>query len=140
MSFNSLFNSLWLDADVTLCGGGAGVLQQPLYKGNVISAVLVNLSGIPLSEAVSADALETQIVADDMKLLLDSSFCNRKNSGVTMDVVSQAVILNVLLDHKRNGERSELSGFLLGDVQTEAVTISHDVTEPKLQNVADPQA
>ena len=93
MSFDSFFNSLWLDADVTLGGGGAGVLQQPLYQGNVISAVLVNLGGIPLPEAVSADALEPQIVADDVKLLLDGSLRDRKDGGGALDTVSQAVVL-----------------------------------------------
>ena len=30
MILNGLFNSLWFNADVTLCGGGAAVLQQSL--------------------------------------------------------------------------------------------------------------
>ena len=69
------------------------MLQQPLYQGNVISAVLVNLGGIPLPEAVSADALEPQIVADDVKLLLDGSLRDRKDGGGALDTVSQAVVL-----------------------------------------------
>ena len=140
MSFDGLLNPLRFDADVTLCCGGAGVLQQPLHQGDVISAVLVNLGGIPLPEAVSADALIAQVVTDDMKLLLDGSFCHRENGGSALDAVSQAVILDVLLDNKGNCERSELAGLLLGDVQTEAVTISHDIAESKLQDVTDPQS
>ena len=83
-----LFDSLWLNADVTLCGGGTAVLQELLDKGNVISAVLVNLCGIPLSEAMGADTLIAQIVTDDVKLLLDSSLSDREDGGGTLDAIS----------------------------------------------------
>ena len=42
MVLNGLFDPLWLDADVTLCGGGTAVLQEPLDKGNVIAVRLVD--------------------------------------------------------------------------------------------------
>ena len=138
MSLDCLFDPLRFDADVTLRGGGAGVLQKPLYQSNVISAVLVNFGGIPFPEAVGADALIAQIIADDVKLFLYGSFCYWEDGDGALDAIPQTIILNVLLDHKGHGEGSELASFLLGDVQTEAVTISRDVTEPKLQNVADP--
>ena len=76
MSLNRLFYPLRLNADVTLGDGGGAVLQESLDKGNVIPAVLVDLGSIPLPEAVSADALKTQIVTDDGKLLLNRPFCN----------------------------------------------------------------
>ena len=128
MSFDGLLDPSWLDTDVALGCGGTGMLQEPLDKGNVISAVLVNLGGIPLPEAVSADALIAQVVTDDMKLLLYGSFCHGEDGGGALNTIPQTVILDVLLDNKGNCERSELAGLLLGDVQTEAVTISYDVT------------
>ena len=74
MILNRLFNSLWLDADVTLCGGSTAVLQEPLDKGNVIAVRLVDLRCVPLAKTVGADSLETQIVTDDCQLLLNCSF------------------------------------------------------------------
>ena len=126
MSLNSLLDALRFDANVALCGGGAGVLQQPLHQGDVISAVLVNLGGIPLPEAVSADALIAKVVTDNVKLLLDGPLCHGEDGCGALDTMPQTVVLDVLLDYKRNGERSELAGFLLGNIQTEAVTISRD--------------
>ena len=57
MILDCLFYALRLNADVTLRSGGAGVLQEALHQGDVIAAVLVDLSRIPLPEAVGADAL-----------------------------------------------------------------------------------
>ena len=74
MAFDRLFNSLRLDADISLRDGGGAVLQEALDKGNVISIRLVNLGSVPLAEAVGADALKAQIVTDDSKLLLDRPF------------------------------------------------------------------
>ena len=74
MVLNCLFNSLWLDADVTLCGGGTAVLQEPLDKGDVIAVRLVDFCCVPLAKTVGADSLETQIVTDDCQLLLNCSF------------------------------------------------------------------
>lgn len=51
--------------------GGAAVLQQSLAEDDVVTVVPVNLGGIPFAEAVHADALITQTIADDTKLLLD---------------------------------------------------------------------
>ena len=74
MILNSLFDPLWLNADVTLCGGGTAVLQEPLDKGDVIAVRLVDLRCVPLAKTVGADPLETQIVTDDCQLLLNCSF------------------------------------------------------------------
>ena len=81
MILNGLFNPLWLNADVTLCGGGTAVLQKPLNKGDVIDIGLVDLCRIPFAETVGADALVTQIVADDPQLFLNCSFCDRPGDG-----------------------------------------------------------
>ena len=74
MILNGLFNSLWLDADVTLRGGCAAVLQESLDKGDVIAICLVDLRCVPLAKTVGADSLETQIVADNRQLFLNCSF------------------------------------------------------------------
>ena len=62
---NRLFDSLWLEADVTLWGGGTAVLQKPLHKGDVIAIRLVDLRCVPLAKTVGTDSLETQIVTDN---------------------------------------------------------------------------
>ena len=77
MSFNRLFDPLRLDADIPLRDGGGTVLQQPLDKGNVEAVVPVNLRRVPFAEAVGADALKAQVIADNGKLLLDGAFRNQ---------------------------------------------------------------
>ena len=57
MILNCLLNSLWLNADIPLCGGGRTMLQQPLYQRNIEAVSLVNLRCIPLAETVSTDTL-----------------------------------------------------------------------------------
>lgn len=70
MAFDGLLYPLWLNANVSLCHRCAAVLQESLNKGNVIAVVLVNLRRVPLAEAVSADSLIAQIIADASKDLL----------------------------------------------------------------------
>ena len=139
MPLDGRFNSLRLDADVTLSDGGGAVLQEPLDKGDIITIVLVNLRGIPLAEAVSADALEPQIAADDGKLLLHRSFCDREEEIVGADAVAQTVILDILLNQERDGEDSALPGFLLHDFQTVAVAVPDNIAKPQFQYIADTQ-
>ena len=74
MILNRLFDSLWLDADVTLCGGGTAVLQKPLHQGDVIAVGLVDLRCVPFAKTVGADSLATQIVTDNRQLFLNCSF------------------------------------------------------------------
>ena len=78
MVLNRLLYALRFDANVALGGGGGAVLQKPLDEGDVIAVVLVNLRGIPLAEAVGADALMAQVVANDCQLLLYGPLCDRK--------------------------------------------------------------
>lgn len=139
MLLYGLLDSLWLNADVTLCGGGTAMLQQSLHQSDVISAILVDLRGIPLSKTVGTDAVVTQVVADDAQLFLNGSFCNREDDICRLDLVAKAVVLNVLLDHQRNGEHTALAGLLLYNLQSMAVTIPYNVADPQFQDVADPQ-
>ena len=60
MILNSLFDPLWLDADVTLCGGGTAVLQKPLDKGDVIAICLVDFRCIPFAKTVGTDKLKNK--------------------------------------------------------------------------------
>ena len=73
MPLNGLFDLLLLDADIALCHGGGGMLQKLLDQGNVIVAVLVNLCGVELAEAMGADACIAQVITDQLQLLLDGS-------------------------------------------------------------------
>jgi hypothetical protein len=98
MSLNGLLDPLWFNADVTLRCGGAGVLQEPLNKDNVISVGFINLRGVPLPEAVGADSIVSQIVTDDAQLLLNCPLCDWEDDVCGLDVVTQAVVLNILPD------------------------------------------
>ena len=104
MSFNRLLDPLRFDADVALRDGCAAVLQQTLDKGNVEAVVLVNLRGVPLAEAVSADALIAEVVTDAGKDLLNFPRRDGENQITVSDAISQAVILDVLLNHERDRE------------------------------------
>lgn len=57
MSLNGLFYLLLLDTDITLCHGGGGMLKQLLDKGDIISAVLVNLCRIKFPKAMGTDTM-----------------------------------------------------------------------------------
>ena len=139
MLFNCRLDPLRLNADVSLCNGGGAVLQEPLNKGNVIAVGLVDFRSIPLAETVGADALETQIVTDDGKLLLNRAFCDGEDKVFLADAVSQTVILDVLSDDQGNSEDTPFTSFLLHDLKAETVTISNDVTGAEFYDVADPQ-
>ena len=127
MILNRLLDPLRFNTNVPLCGGGTAVLQEPLHKGNVIATVLVDLCGIPFAEAVSADSIETQIVTDNVQLLLYCPFCHWKNDICALDPLTQAVVLNVLLNDKRDSKSPALAGLLLYNIQPESVTISYNV-------------
>ena len=79
-----------------------------LDKGNIIAAVLVNLRGIPLSEAVGADALIAQIIADKAKLLLYGSLADGEDQIAPAYLMAQTVVFNILLNDKRDGEYAVL--------------------------------
>ena len=139
MSLNSLLDSLWFDANVTLRGGGASVLQESLDESNVIATTFVDLSGVPFPEAVSAYAVVAKVVTDNVELLLYSSFGNREDDGGSWDPVTEAVVLNVLLNDQGNGEGSLFPGLLFHNIQVESITILYDITEPQLQDITDSQ-
>ena len=64
MTLDGLFDLLGLDTDIPLGHGGGGVLQELLYQGDVVPAVLVDLRGVELAEAVGADPRIAQVVTD----------------------------------------------------------------------------
>ena len=66
MPLNSRLYFLLLNTDISLRHGGGGMLQELLYQGNVIVAVLVDLRGIELPEAVGTDASIAQIITDQL--------------------------------------------------------------------------
>lgn len=140
MALYGCLDPLRLNADISLCRSGGAVLQKPLHQGNVITTVFVNLRSVPFAEAVSADALKAQIVADDFQLLLDGSFGQRKNQLVAAEAVPQAIVFDVLLDHQGDCENAALPGLLFHNLKAVSVTVQNNVTETELDNVADPQA
>ena len=139
MPFDGLLYPLWLDANVSLCHSGGAVLQKPLDQGNIIAVVLVDLRRVPLAEAVRADALIAQVIADPRKDLLHFPCCNGEDQVGALDAVAQAVILYVLLDHERDREDALLARLLLHDRETEPSAVVHDIAGAELHDIADPQ-
>ena len=140
VSLNGCLNPLWFDANVALCNGGGAVLKKPLDESDVVAGGLVDFRSIPLSETVGADALKTQIVTDDGKLLLHSPFRDGEDQVLSADAIPQTVVLDILSDHQRDGKDTPLAGFLLHDLKAEAVSITNNVTGAEFHDVADPQA
>ena len=82
------------------------------------------------------DPLKAQVVAHDTELLLHGPLSDGKNQIVTADIVAQAIILNVLLDHQWDGKHTTLAGFLLNDLQTVPIPVPDDIPGAKLQYIA----
>ena len=106
MPFDGSFDPLRLNANIALSNSGGGMLQQTLDKGNIIPVVLVDLGGIPLPEAVGADALIAQIIAYDFQFLLYCSCGEGEDELVSANAISQAVVFDVLGDDERDSEHS----------------------------------
>ena len=97
MIFNGLLHLPGLDTDVPLGHSCAAVLQELLHQGDVIPVVPVDLRGIELAEAVGADALDVQVVAHQLQLLLDRPLRQREDNGVGGDAVVNAVAADKLI-------------------------------------------
>lgn len=140
MVLDGLFNALGFNADIALCDGGAAVLQEPLYQGNIISVLFVNLRGVPFAEAVGADAVIAQVVADYAELLLHGSFCEREYPISEPDAVPETVVFYVLLDDERDSKHTPFAGLLFNDLQAVTVTVPDNITRAKSEYIADAQA
>ena len=140
MTLDCLFYPLRFDADVSLRHRRAAVLQEPLDKGNVIAIVAVDLSRVPFAEAVRADPLIAQIIADASKDFLHFPCRDGEDQLRVLDPIPQAVVFDVLLNDKGNSKDAPLDCLLLHDGEAEAPAIIHNVTGAELHNVADPQA
>ena len=136
---NRLLYPLRLNTNIPLSSGGGTVLQQSLNKGNIKAVILVNLRSIPLTEAVGADILTSQMVANDSQLFLNSSFRNREDSVCAPNALAQAVIFNVLLNDKRYSEDPVLASFLLHDLQMIAISVPDYIAKTQPQYIADAQ-
>ena len=93
----------------------------------MVAVFFIDLRGIPLAKAVCADPLKAQVVAHDVKLFLYSPFGDGENQVIAADVVAQAVVLDVLLDHQRHCEQAALARFLLNNLQTVPVSVPADI-------------
>lgn len=103
------------------------MLKEPLHQRYVKAVCIVDFRCVPLAEAVGTDTLVPQIIADNVKLLLDCPLRDGEDAFRAPDAIAQTVVLNVLLNHKRHGEDSALPGFLLHDLQMVAVTVPDDI-------------
>ena len=129
MILNRLFDPLWLDADVTLRGGGTAVLQKPLHQGDVIAIGLVDLRCVPFAKTVGTNAIVSQVVTDNRQLLLDGPLGYGEDQFVPADAIAKTVIFNVLLYYKGNGKASAFSCFLFDNLQSVTVAIPDNVTK-----------
>ena len=102
MSFYRFFYPLWLNANIALSDACRAVLQETLDKGNVIAIVSIDLSRIPLPEAVCANAFKAKIIADKSKLFLYGSGGQREQYIIALNAITQAVVFNILINHNTN--------------------------------------
>ena len=137
MSLYRLFDPLRFNSDIPLRDGGGAVLQEPLNQGNVIAVILVNLCGVPLAEAVGSDALISQVIADNGKLLLDGSLCDREDKIFVPDAIPQTIVLDVLLDYEGDGENTDLIGLSFTDFKPVTVPVMDNIAGTELYNVTD---
>ena len=71
MIHNRGFEFLLLDPDVTLGYRYAAVLQELLDQGHVVAVCLIDLGSEVFPEAVGADALVPEEIADKFQMLLN---------------------------------------------------------------------
>lgn len=115
MSLNGFLNLTGLYTDVPLGNGSTAVLEELLHQSDVIMAVLIDLGGIVLPEAVGADILVTQVVTDRFEMPLNGSFTDWEDPLILQDALIQAVAADKLIKGQRNREYPGLPGFLLCD-------------------------
>ena len=138
MALNGALDALRLDANVTLSHTRRTVLKEPLNKRDIVTAIFVDFSRVPLAETVSTDAFIPQPITNKSELFLNGSFRNRKDDVVGANAVPQAVVLNILTNQKRNCEDALFLSLLLSNL--EAVLFIQTVTEEclvDLQKVID---
>ena len=139
MILNCLLNSLRLNADVPLRGGCTTMLKEPLHQCYVKAVCVVDFGCVPFAEAVGADPLEAQVIADNMQLLLHSPFCDGEHQFCLPYAISQTVVFDVLVYDHGNSEHSALACLLLYHFKTIAIPIPYNIALPQFQNIADAQ-
>ena len=95
---------------------------------------------VPFAEAVGADTVIAQIVADYAELLLHGSFCEREYPICVPDVMPETIVFYVLLDDERDSKNTSLAGLLFNNLQAITVTVPDNITGAKTENIADAQA
>ena len=98
------FEFLLLDPDVTLSDCRAAVLQELLYQRHVIAVCHVDLRGEEFPEAVGADALVSEEIADKFQMLLDLPLREWEKRLVLPDAVVLAIDPDPLVQGERDGE------------------------------------
>ena len=127
MAFYCALHFLLLNPDIPLGDSGGTVLEQLLYQRNIVSAVLVDLRGVILSEAVGTDAGISQIITDLLQMPLDGPLCQREDPAIRGDRAVQAVAPNELVEGQGHRECPGLPGLLLHNGQPVAVPVSYNI-------------
>jgi len=138
--FYGSFEFLLLDPDVALGDGGAAMLQELLDQGHVIAVGLVDLGCEKFPEAVGADALEAEEIADKFQMLLNLPLGEWEKRLVLPDAVILAVDPDPLIQREGYCKFPLLPGFLLRDGQAVAAAVFHDVREAQAEDVRDAEA
>ena len=140
MVFDRLFNPLRFQTDITLRDRRTTMLQKSLNERDIVTVVLVYLGSVPLSETVRADPVVTEEVANKLNLLLNSPFCYWEDQIGWLDAVTQAIVLDVLLDDQRNSKDPVLSSFLFDDIKVVSVAVPNDIGKMEAQDITDPES
>lgn len=106
-----------------------------LDEDDVVIVRPVDFRCVPLAERMGADAVIAEPVTDFAQMLLYLRCGERDNDSVWADLVVDAIDAQELIEHKRNGEGSGFSGFLLRDGQAVAFAVLYDIGETQLDNV-----
>lgn len=89
---------------------------------------------------MGTDTVITQIVTNELKLPLHGSLSNGEYPGCVADLVTQAVILNILRYDERDSKHPALACFLFDDLKAVSLTVSNNVAWAEAHNIADTQA
>ena len=139
MALYCALHFLLLNPDIPLGDSGGTMLEQLLYQRNIVSAVLVDLRSVILSEAVGADAGISQIITDLLQVSLDGPLCQREDSAIRRDRVVQAIAADKLIEGQGHCECPGLPGLLLYNRQPVAFPVSYNVLEFQPENIGDPE-
>lgn len=132
------FHFLITDTDVAPGDVRGRVLKKVLNEDDVMARLVVDVSGVPLAEAVGADVLIAEIVADELEVVLYLPNRDGEQKVSVGQLVALGVVAEEIVHRFGNRECAPLPGLLLHGVQPPTVAVPDDVCHPHVQNVTHP--